>query len=124
MVAVLDSVQALGVRVALDDFGIGYASLGHVRFGRFSSIKIDTSFVRGAADGSRESIAVVRAGVAMADALGVATVAEGAESQSDLVQMRMLGLDRIQGHFAGSPMDADAARALVHDPAGVRRSVA
>ena len=120
MVAVLDAVQALGVRVALDDFGIGYASLGHVRFGRFSSIKIDTSFVRGAAEGSRESVAIVRAGVAMADALGVSTVAEGAESHADLVQMRTLGLHRIQGHVAGSPMPPAAARALAGGTAAVR----
>ncbi|HEX8447796.1 MAG TPA: EAL domain-containing protein [Sphingomonas sp.] len=113
MVAVLDSVQALGVRVVLDDFGIGYTSLGHIRFGRYSAVKIDTSFVRGAADGNRESLAIVRAGVAMADALGVATVAEGAESEADVASMRGLGLNRIQGHFAGSPMTPEAAAALV-----------
>ena len=118
MVAVLDGIQALGVRVALDDFGIGYTALGHIRFGRFSALKIDTSFVRGAADGNRESLAIVRAGVAMADALGVATVAEGAESRADLVSMRALGLQRIQGHFVGSPMAATDARALAQRTAG------
>ncbi|WP_083672207.1 putative bifunctional diguanylate cyclase/phosphodiesterase [Sphingomonas montana] len=129
IVAVLDAVQSLGVRLALDDFGVGYTALDHIRYGRFSAIKIDTRFVRGAADGSRESLAIVRAGVAMADALGVATVAEGAESHADLTRMRALGLDRIQGHFAGSPMAADDARGLVTrcaiiSPADARRSVA
>ncbi|MFD1950049.1 putative bifunctional diguanylate cyclase/phosphodiesterase [Sphingomonas arantia] len=112
----LDALQALGIRLVLDDFGVGYAALGHVRVGRFSAIKIDTSFVRGSTDGRRESLAVVRAGVAMADALGVATVAEGAESHADLTRMQALGLDRIQGHYAGSPMTAAAVRLLVAPP--------
>jgi EAL domain-containing protein (putative c-di-GMP-specific phosphodiesterase class I) len=113
MIAVLDAVQALGVRIALDDFGVGYTAFGHIRFGRFSAIKIDNSFVRGAARGSKESLAIVAAGVAIADALGVATVAEGAETHADLTSMRKLGLQRIQGHLAGAPMPAEAARALV-----------
>lgn len=113
MIAVLDGVQALGVRIALDDFGVGYTAFGHIRFGRFSAIKIDNTFVRGAARGSKESLAIVAAGVAIADALGVATVAEGAETHADLASMRKLGLQRIQGHLAGAPMLAEAARALV-----------
>jgi diguanylate cyclase (GGDEF)-like protein len=124
MVSVLDAIQALGVRVALDDFGTAYTAIGHIRFGRFSAIKIDTSFVRGAADGNRESLAIVQAGVAMAAALGLSTVAEGAESDADVASMRRLGLDRIQGHFAGSPLDGAEVRALMAEIAGPSAAMA
>src|SRR5690606_12987714 len=75
-----EQLRRRGVTVALDDFGTGYSTLGFIGRTRFSSIKIDKSFIRNAESGSKASIAVIRAVIAMADSLGIATIAEGVEN--------------------------------------------
>ena len=110
---VLDRIRALGVRIALDDFGTGYASLGYLAEGRFSAIKIDDRFVRGAASDEPECLAIVRGIVAMASSLGIATTAEGTETVQQHARLRDLGCSHIQGHQIALPMSADEARALV-----------
>jgi len=111
---IVDRVMALGVRIALDDFGTGRSSLGYLRKGRFSTIKIDRSFVRGATGNAAESIAIVRAIVAMADSLGMTTIAEGAETRSEYDRMRGLGCSQMQGWLIGQPVEPAAASALAH----------
>ncbi len=108
----LERVMALGCGVALDDFGTGYSSLGYIRKLRFSTIKVDRSFVQGAAAGSRESLAVIRAVVAMADSLEMSTTAEGVETEAELALVRKLGCKKIQGYYYGRPMAADDTLAL------------
>ncbi|QQN73311.1 bifunctional diguanylate cyclase/phosphodiesterase [Croceicoccus sp. YJ47] len=105
-------IEGLGCTIALDDFGTGYSSLGYLRTHRFSTIKIDRSFVQGANKNSAESVAILRAVVALADALDMTTTAEGVENDSELENIRRLGCTRIQGFIFGSPMDAREARAL------------
>ncbi|SFS00389.1 putative bifunctional diguanylate cyclase/phosphodiesterase [Sphingomonas jatrophae] len=116
VVTVLDQLRSLGVRIALDDFGSGYAALGYVRRGRFDTIKIDQAFVRGAAQSEPESLAIVRSVVALAGSLGISTVAEGMETDVEYRRMRDLGCRHMQGHYAGAPMPADAVRQLVDAP--------
>ncbi|WP_340265834.1 EAL domain-containing protein [Sphingobium mellinum] len=102
------SLKRLGVRLALDDFGTGYSSLGYLKKAPFDKIKIDQSFVRGAViDGSRNS-AIIRAIVSLAEALGMDTTAEGAETQDELALIRELGCSHIQGYVYGRPLDAQA----------------
>src|SRR3546814_19667238 len=79
----LDQLIALGIRLSLDDFGTGYSSLGYLRKTQFSTIKVDRTFVVGAAKVSIESIEIIRAVVALADSLGMSTTAEGAETSSE-----------------------------------------
>jgi len=110
--AALEQVMALGCAVALDDFGTGYSSLGYLRKLRFSTIKVDRSFVQGAATGNAESLAIIRAVVAMADSLGMSTTAEGAETEKQVQVIRKLGCRKIQGYFFGRPMDPKDAEAL------------
>ncbi|WP_239804797.1 putative bifunctional diguanylate cyclase/phosphodiesterase [Croceicoccus hydrothermalis] len=105
-------IEAMGCTIALDDFGTGYSSLGYLRTHRFSTIKIDRSFVQGATKNSAESVAILRAVVALADALDMTTTAEGVENDSELENIRRLGCTRIQGFLFGSPMDAREALAL------------
>ena len=110
--ASLEQVMALGCTVALDDFGTGYSSLGYLRKIRFSTIKVDRSFVTGAGQGSKESLAIIRAVVAMADSLEMSTTAEGVESAEEAEMIRKLGCTKIQGYYFGRPMRAEDALQL------------
>lgn len=111
----LEEILALGCSVALDDFGTGYSSLGYLRTLRFSTIKVDRSFVQGAAQGSRESIAIIRAVVAMADSLEMETTAEGVEDLEQAEMIRKMGCTKIQGYYFGRPMETAAARQLAQN---------
>ena len=110
----LEGVMALGCQVALDDFGTGYSSLGYLRTLRFSTIKVDRSFVQGAGQGNAESVAIIRAVVAMAGSLGMTTTAEGVENGDEAEMIRGFGCDKIQGYHFGRPMPAEEARQLMH----------
>lgn len=113
--AALEQIMALGCGVALDDFGTGYSSLGYLRKLRFSTIKVDRSFVQGAATGNAESLAIIRAVVAMADSLEMSTTAEGVENERELEIVRRLGCRKIQGYFFGRPMKAVDALGLFRE---------
>ena len=108
----LEQVMALGCTVALDDFGTGYSSLGYLRKLQFSTIKVDRTFVQGAAQGSPESLAIVRAVVAMAQSLEMTTTAEGVETAEQADMLRTLGCNKIQGFHFGRPMPADDVQVL------------
>jgi len=103
------NLKALGVRLALDDFGTGYSSLGYLKKAPFDKIKIDQSFVRGAAaPGSRNS-AIIKAIVSLAESLGMDTTAEGVETHDELQLIRELGVGQVQGFIFGRPGDAATA---------------
>ncbi len=114
--ATLHQLEAIGVRIALDDFGTGYSSLGYLRKANFSKIKIDRSFVRGAAQNSDESVAIIKAIVALAGSLGMETTAEGAETESEYESVRALGCGQVQGFYFSRPMSSAQALALVSEP--------
>ncbi len=109
----LEDIMALGCSIALDDFGTGYSSLGYLRTLRFSTIKVDKSFVQGATHDSQESLAIIRAVVAMARSLDMTTTAEGVEDAEQAALIRELGCTKIQGYYFGRPMKAVEARSLV-----------
>jgi diguanylate cyclase (GGDEF)-like protein len=106
-------LKAIGVRFALDDFGTGYSSLGYLKKAPFNKIKIDQSFVRGAAVPGNRNAAIIRAIVALAESLEMETTAEGAETPDELALIRSLGCSHIQGYIFGRPMLSDEARARV-----------
>ena len=108
----LEQVMALGCSVALDDFGTGYSSLGYLRKLRFSTIKIDRTFVQGASQNSAESLAIINAVVAMAGSLGMTTTAEGVETAEEAAMIRDMGCTKIQGYHFGRPMPSEEARAV------------
>ena len=109
----LEEIMALGCSIALDDFGTGYSSLGYLRTLRFSTIKIDRSFVQGAAQDNRESLAIIRAVVAMAQSLEMTTTAEGVETAAEVELIRSLGCNKIQGYYFGRPMEPADALSLL-----------
>ncbi len=107
-------LKKLGVRLALDDFGTGYSSLGYLKKAPFDKIKIDQSFVRGAAaPGSRNS-AIIRAIVSLAESLEMETCAEGVETHDDLALIRELGCSHVQGYIFGRPAATEEARELAN----------
>ena len=120
--AALEQVMALGCSVALDDFGTGYSSLGYLRKLQFSTIKVDRTFVQGAAQGAAESIAIIRAVVAMAQSLEVTTTAEGVETVEEAKLIRDLGCDKIQGYYFGRPMSATDAKLIFKRKGDLRRA--
>jgi diguanylate cyclase (GGDEF)-like protein/PAS domain S-box-containing protein len=109
---VLERILDLGVRLSLDDFGTGYSSLGYLSRTRFSSIKIDRSFVQGASHGVKEAIAIIRAVVALAQSLGMATTAEGVETEAEHRMVQDLGCTKVQGFYFGRPLPVEEARGV------------
>jgi diguanylate cyclase (GGDEF)-like protein len=105
-------LKSLGVRLALDDFGTGYSSLGYLKKAPFDKIKIDQSFVRGAAKKDSRNAAIIRAIVTLAEDLGMDTTAEGAETHDELTLIRDLGCSHIQGYIFGRPMSPEDAGEL------------
>ncbi|WP_114226506.1 MULTISPECIES: putative bifunctional diguanylate cyclase/phosphodiesterase [Sphingomonas] len=105
-------LKRLGVRLVLDDFGTGYSSLGYLRHAPFDKIKIDQSFVRGAASVSSRNAALIRAIVTLAESLQMETVAEGVETHDDLALIRELGVAQVQGYIFGRPTDGEGASRL------------
>ena len=91
------------MRLALDDFGTGYSSLGYLKKAPFDKIKIDQSFVRGAASTTNRNSAIIRAIVTLAESLGMDTTAEGVETHDDLHLIRELGVSQVQGYIFGKP---------------------
>jgi diguanylate cyclase (GGDEF)-like protein/PAS domain S-box-containing protein len=105
----LRQLQNLGVSIALDDFGTGYSSLGYLKRFRFDKIKIDRSFTSGILE-QPECAAIVCAVVGMGRALDIVTVAEGVETEQQLLALRAAGLDQVQGWLIGRPKPAHELR--------------
>ena len=118
----LEAVMKLGCSVALDDFGTGYSSLGYLRQLKFSTIKVDRSFVQGASQQNAESEAIINAVVAMAGSLKMTTTAEGVETEEEAEMIRRMGCTKIQGYHFGRPMPAKDALLLFRNEAGRRRA--
>ncbi len=102
------NLKTIGVRLALDDFGTGYSSLGYLKQAPFDKIKIDQSFVRGAAVAGNRNAAIIKAIVTLADTLGMETTAEGVEVQDEIALIRELGCSHIQGYVYGKAAGAPA----------------
>ena len=101
----LKTLRDAGVKVGLDDFGTGYSSLSYLRMFPLDFVKIDRSFIRELAQGFTDR-AIVASIIDLSHALGMAVVAEGVESHSQLEELVALGCDRAQGFLmanAGPP---------------------
>lgn len=95
-------LRALGITVAIDDFGIGYSSLETLRLFPFDKIKIDKSFTNGLGN-DPQTMAIVRAVLALGKSLDIKVLAEGVESVQQLTTLRGEGCDEAQGYYLGRP---------------------
>lgn len=95
--AMFDALKEKGVRLALDDFGTGYSSLSYLQTAPFDKIKIDQAFVRGATEPGSRNGAIITAIVALAEALGMDTTAEGIETLDELDMITKLNVSHVQG---------------------------
>jgi EAL domain-containing protein (putative c-di-GMP-specific phosphodiesterase class I) len=100
----LRELREIGVGIAIDDFGTGYSSLTYLQEFPATSLKIDSRFTSTLADYGDSSL--VRCILAIGEALGLTTVAEGVETFEDLEVLRNLGCDRAQGYLLGRPQEA------------------
>ncbi|QGY03564.1 EAL domain-containing protein [Methylobacterium mesophilicum SR1.6/6] len=101
-VAVLTRLRELGVRLALDDFGTGYSSLSYLQQFRFDKIKVDQSFVRRLGQHA-DTLAIVRAIVNLGHNLGLQVTVEGVETAEQLVILRELHCEQMQGYLFARP---------------------
>ncbi|HEX4737629.1 MAG TPA: bifunctional diguanylate cyclase/phosphodiesterase [Allosphingosinicella sp.] len=105
---VLAALQKLNVRVAMDDFGTGYTSLAYLQRLPIDVLKIDRSFVRGML-ADTDSVAIVRAILSLANALGMDTTAEGIDAPELVPALRELGCSHGQGFHFARPLEPAAA---------------
>jgi diguanylate cyclase (GGDEF)-like protein/PAS domain S-box-containing protein len=108
----LARIREFGAGLSLDDFGTGYSSLAYLQRFPFDTIKIDQQFVRGSSRGGARPV-ILRSIIALAHDLNMEVVAEGAETDSDAVELYQLGCHFAQGYIFGEPMTAEQARQLV-----------
>jgi diguanylate cyclase (GGDEF)-like protein len=103
----LNHLRAVGVRIAMDDFGIGYSSLSYLRSFPFDKIKIDRSFIKDLGENG-ECSAIVKAIAGLGAALDMTITAEGVETIEQFLLARDHGCTEVQGYFFGRPCSVDA----------------
>jgi len=111
-IGILNQLRELGVRIAMDDFGTGYSSIGYLRNFRFDKIKIDRSFVKDLMEDDG-CLAIVRAVAGLGKSFGIATTAEGVETEEQLQQLALEGCTEVQGYLYSRPVPADQVPALL-----------
>ena len=103
--AILHQLRALGIRIAMDDFGIGYSSLTYLQSFPFDKIKIDRSFVKDVAENAG-SLNIVRAVASLANGMGMTATAEGVETNEQLDRITAEGCTEMQGYLFSRPLPA------------------
>ncbi|GAB4573620.1 MAG: hypothetical protein Tsb008_08600 [Rhodothalassiaceae bacterium] len=109
--AVIDSLKAYGIKMALDDFGTGYSALSYLKALPIDELKIDRSFVHGAASEDR---ALLRAIISMAKTLNMIVTAEGVETVEQLARLADEGCDFFQGYLCAPPLPGDELIAFLN----------
>ena len=108
----LKQIQNLGIKLLVDDFGVGYSSLSQLRRLDLDVLKVDRSFTSDLCKGTDGDI-FFRAIVSMAHALGMTVVAEGVETTQQFRALQALGCDEVQGYLIALPLAADGVPALL-----------
>lgn len=117
-ITMMDKLHERGVRMSIDDFGMGYSSLSLLKQFKVYKLKIDRSFVSdiGVDMGDR---AIISAIIHMAKSLDLLTIAEGVETRDQLAFLGQEGCDEVQGYYYSKPLTAEAFESFVRDRTGV-----
>ncbi len=113
----LELLKAIGTRIAIDDFGTGYSSMAYLQQFPIDLLKVDQSFVSHITE-SAEAAALVHTLVQLGKTLGIATTAEGIETNDQRMWLRSEGVDGGQGYLFSPPIEADAVTALLAGTGG------
>ena len=113
----LEQLRGIGVYLSIDDFGTGYSSMNYLKRFDVRALKIDKSFIAGLPQDT-ENAAITRAIIAMAHGLKMVVVAEGVETDEQLVMLEEYGCDMAQGYFLGHPSPHDTITAMLARQAG------
>lgn len=103
VIKIIDTLFGKGIKISIDDFGTGYSSLSYLKQFKIHKLKIDQSFIRDIATNGDDR-AITSAIISMAHTLGFKTIAEGVETQEQLLFLRDQGCDEIQGYFYSQPL--------------------
>jgi len=109
--AILKQIREMGISISIDDFGTGYSSLSYIKNIAPEVIKIDQTFV-GEIE-NRANLAIIQAVIAMAQSLGMETVAEGVETQEQHQVLKDMGCDTFQGYFYSPAISAERATQML-----------
>ncbi|WP_234902667.1 putative bifunctional diguanylate cyclase/phosphodiesterase [Agrobacterium larrymoorei] len=118
----IEKLKQIGVSIALDDFGSGFASIGYLRRFGFDRMKIDKSLVEALDEGGR-SLEMLTATVALARSLGIPVTAEGIETEDQAAILQLCGCDELQGYLFAKPLKAEQVTALLaaQDDVGIQK---
>ena len=119
---VLDRIKALRVQIAIDDFGVGYSNMAHLRQLSIDRLKLDRSFVSGI-DTEEQDRAVASAIISMAQGMKLRVTAEGVEDGDQVAILESQHCDEVQGYFISRPMATKQAEAFLRALAGARMVV-
>lgn len=112
----IDRLKALGVKIALDDFGSGFSSIGYLRQFGFDRLKIDRSMIA-EIDESEKARSMLQATTALARSLDLPVTAEGVEREEQAMILRLCGCDELQGYLYGKPVPAEALADILSNEA-------
>ena len=118
----LEQLRGIGVYLSIDDFGTGYSSMNYLKRFDVRALKIDKSFIAGLPQDA-ENAAITRAIIAMAHGLKMVVVAEGVETDEQLLMLEEYGCDMAQGYFLGHPSPHDTITAMLARQAGQTASL-
>jgi EAL domain-containing protein (putative c-di-GMP-specific phosphodiesterase class I) len=104
-IVTLNALKELGVRLAIDDFGVGYSSMAYLKAFPVDRLKVDRTFVEGLATSEKDR-SILRAIVSLGHNLGMRVLAEGVETAEQHYFLRDVGCDEVQGYFFGMPLPA------------------
>jgi diguanylate cyclase (GGDEF)-like protein len=110
----LGELAALGIKLSIDDYGVGQASLAYLKILPVNELKLDRSFIT-AIDSEPRNAAIVQSTIMLSHALGLSVVAEGVETEAELAWLRAHGCDVAQGYLVSRPLAAERVRGWIAD---------